>query len=617
MKTKTIVLLAVLLAGSDQVAPAADNLSAALQQGLLEEEANHNLEAAIQAYQSVVDQFGDQRKIAATALFRLGECYRKQGKTNEAVLQYQRVLADFADQASLIGPSEKNLAVLGQASDQGEGRSIAVTDKVDEETKAIERYKTLAENSPDLLNAKDQGGSTPLHNAAGRGEMAVAKFLLANGADINSRARQGFTPLHNAARFDQKGMIELLLAHHAEVNSKSPEGVTPLHLAAAKGFLSLTETLLANGADPNAEMSGTAIEPFHIDREYAGAQDPAYFAATPLHYAAASGHLAIVKMLLDHKADVNAKSQGGQTPLFMAVERDRLEVAKLLLANRANPNVKASTDITVFGMAIYTAISNRNIELIRLLLEAGADVNARGIILQDNSVGGMRSVLVAPLAYTACQGVQIESVKAIVEFLLQNKADVNVQDDLAKSPLHWAVENGNTKTVKLLLDHAADPNLKNQDDDTPLHLSKSKEIAELLLAKNADVKARNKSGRTPLHHAASRQGAKALVELLLSKGAEANAADNLGQTPLFRAVFVRDKENTELLIAHGADVNTKDNQGKTPLLDLLTSLKTIPGQVPGIVPGVYAPGLRPPEVARQTATADEIAGLLRKHGAKE
>src|SRR6266568_2617724 len=108
MKTKSIVLSAVLLAGLAHVVPAAD-LSEALQKGLLEEEANHNLDAAIQAYQSVVDQFGDQRKIAATAVFRLGECYRKQGKTNEAALQYQRLRRDFPDQQQLVQLGQKYL----------------------------------------------------------------------------------------------------------------------------------------------------------------------------------------------------------------------------------------------------------------------------------------------------------------------------------------------------------------------------------------------------------------------------------------------------------------------------------------------------------------------------
>src|SRR6266568_499194 len=100
MTTKAFTLISILLAMASVARPA-DSFSEALQKGLLEEEANHNLEAAIQAYQSVVGQYDDQRKITATALFRLGECYRKQGKTNEAVAQYQRVLQDFGDQNHL------------------------------------------------------------------------------------------------------------------------------------------------------------------------------------------------------------------------------------------------------------------------------------------------------------------------------------------------------------------------------------------------------------------------------------------------------------------------------------------------------------------------------------
>src|SRR5438094_10664998 len=109
MKMKSIALFLMLLIATARVACAADNVNAALQKGLLEEEANHNLDAAIQAYQSVVNQYDDQRKIAATAVFRLGECYRKQGKTNEARVQYERVLADFADQTTLATLSRQNL----------------------------------------------------------------------------------------------------------------------------------------------------------------------------------------------------------------------------------------------------------------------------------------------------------------------------------------------------------------------------------------------------------------------------------------------------------------------------------------------------------------------------
>src|SRR5947208_4352 len=119
MKTKSIVLFVMLLIASACGAGAADNVNEALQKGLLEEEANRNLDAAIQAYQSVVNQFDNHRKIAATAVFRLGECYRKLGKTKEAAAQYQRVLQDFSDQDNLVGPSEKMLASFGRGSGAG------------------------------------------------------------------------------------------------------------------------------------------------------------------------------------------------------------------------------------------------------------------------------------------------------------------------------------------------------------------------------------------------------------------------------------------------------------------------------------------------------------------
>src|SRR2546421_5188748 len=113
MKTKTFSLLAALFVGLAQPSPAAETLSETLQKGLFEEEANHNLDAAIKAYQSVLQQTDEQRKLAATAVFRLGECYRKLGKTNEASGQYQRIIRDFGEQATLVDFSRQSLLALG------------------------------------------------------------------------------------------------------------------------------------------------------------------------------------------------------------------------------------------------------------------------------------------------------------------------------------------------------------------------------------------------------------------------------------------------------------------------------------------------------------------------
>src|SRR6266498_3391058 len=194
---KTLLLFFALLVAL--TVNAADDFVGAVQKGLFEEEANHNLEAAIQAYQTVLATHDEQRKLAATALFRLGECYRKLGRTNDAVAQYQRLLRDFSDQGALARLSEQNLTALGTS--RAPGEVVPPVAATDDEEKEVRRIQTLIKDSPDLINSNDpQGGTPPLHMAALNGRLAVARFLLANGADVN---RQGMkdrsTPLHYAA----------------------------------------------------------------------------------------------------------------------------------------------------------------------------------------------------------------------------------------------------------------------------------------------------------------------------------------------------------------------------------------------------------------------------------
>src|ERR1035437_8763627 len=109
------LLAAALCLLASPVRAATNDLTTALQRGLFEEEANQNLGAAIQAYQTVAGQFDKDRKLAATAIFRLGECYRKQGNTNDAATQYERILREFSDQPTLVTLSRQSLAGMGGA----------------------------------------------------------------------------------------------------------------------------------------------------------------------------------------------------------------------------------------------------------------------------------------------------------------------------------------------------------------------------------------------------------------------------------------------------------------------------------------------------------------------
>src|SRR6185369_10747118 len=133
MKTKASMLLAALLVGFAQHSPAAETISEILQKGLFEEEANHNFDAAIKAYQSVIDQTAEQRKLAATAVFRLGECYRKLNKTNDAIGQYQRILREYPDITPLATLSQQNLSALGGNVSKEPGTTAAATSAEAEE----------------------------------------------------------------------------------------------------------------------------------------------------------------------------------------------------------------------------------------------------------------------------------------------------------------------------------------------------------------------------------------------------------------------------------------------------------------------------------------------------
>ncbi|MGA2557901.1 MAG: hypothetical protein ABSG04_16650, partial [Verrucomicrobiota bacterium] len=94
MKIHITALFAALFISGGFAVAATNDITALLQKGLFEEEANHNLEAAMRQYQAAVDGFDTDRQLAATAVFRLGECCRKLGKTNEAAVQYERVLRE-------------------------------------------------------------------------------------------------------------------------------------------------------------------------------------------------------------------------------------------------------------------------------------------------------------------------------------------------------------------------------------------------------------------------------------------------------------------------------------------------------------------------------------------
>jgi ankyrin repeat protein len=564
---RILALLAAVFLGSARFVSGADGVNEALQKGLFEEEANHNLEAAIQAYQSVIKQFDDQRKFAATAIFRLGECYRKQGKTNEATAQYQRIVQEFADQPALATLSQQNLSGLGARAAIGTKPSEPIP-ATSAEAEEVQRIKVLIKGSPDLVNAKNQNDETPLQKAAGLGQLSVAEFLLANNADVDARGSISWTPLQKAAIYGHRAIAELLLKHGAEVNRR--DWTSPLHLAAQKGYTAVAEVLLDHNADVNAKEG--------------------FSGATPLHYAAQNGHNLTVKLLMARGADLNArlsfppnpntipnlsepprKEQSGDTPLHLASQAGHPFVVMQLVEKGAQ--VSAQNDVG--QTPLHRAVSQQQISVAEYLVAHEADINAK-------PTGG------APALNVAILGGSL----AIVELLLKNGADVNAQGADQKSPLHLAVDQRSAEIVRLLLGYKPELEVKDGVGFTPLQ--------EAVLSRNTII-----------------------AEALLKAGADPNAKMN-GNTPLHAAVQSRQLEMIELLLAHKADVNALNNEGQTPLgllnapeprtsRQTMPAIRSIPTRAIRQQPGVGGAVQSSPPVEE----SDKIIQLLRQHGASE
>ena len=543
MKIHFTSILAALFISGGFVSAATNDITALLQKGLFEEEANHNIEAAMRQYQAAIDGFDQDRQLAATAVFRLGECYRKLGKTNEAVVQYERVLRDFADQTALAGLSREYLAGKAPAATEVLTITAAATSAEDEEVRKI---REMIRNSPDLINAPMNGGYTPLQSAAQSGNIAAAELLLANGADVNGAVPNNGPlserPLSLAAERGNKGMIELLLAKGADVNApdKNNEAQTPLYHAVHKGFKTAAEVLIAHKGDVNAHVPG---------------------GWTPLHTAASSGFSAVAELLIAHGADVNAADKNGNTPLFIAVRDSRPEVVHLLLASKADVNFTNSVGET----PLFAAKNDNQSEVAKLLLAARADVNHR------NKDGD-----------TSLQIAARNKETELVKLLLANKADVNATTELGITPLLFAAANSDIdiNLVKALLEAGADTQAHIKEGggswgntivsgihalDLAISRGRPDEM-ELLLASHADANARFDSA-TPLHIAVGIGEPKSAEELdlLLHHGADPDLADQEGRTPLSRAVSKDDLKLVQLLLDHHADPNKPDNQGLPPL----------------------------------------------------
>lgn len=284
--------------------------------------------------------------------------------------------------------------------------------------------------------------------------------------------------------------------------------------------------------------------------------------AQQLAQAIQNAELNLIQTLITNSIKLNEKIGHGLPPLALACYYLNIEIVKILLAAGADVNATYDKNKTALTQICetYQQPEEKVLPIVQLLLDHGAEVN----LVKGNNDGALQ--------YAAMFGYP-----EVVNLLLKAGAEVNRKGNYGRTALIYAATSSHgdsLKSLKYLVEAGADINATNDPKENALfeHLTRhdNPAIAEFLIDNGIDLNATNQYGDSALHWAAF-CGRVNIVNLLLDKGFDINSTNKNKNTPIERAMSFQKKEVVKLLVERGASLDKKDSFFSTSTLKFAAS----------------------------------------------
>ncbi|KAF8777403.1 Ankyrin-3 like protein [Argiope bruennichi] len=425
-------------------------------------------------------------------------------------------------------------------------------------------------------------GCTALHFAACGGHTDIANFLISRGydvnakitskevernmstaiispcclkaCDINARSRQkNETALYLAVFNDHPGVASYLMNCDA---SACHDCAASLEIAVKRNRMDIVNMLMNKNVDISKEKEReyllSAIRDGNDDiAEYFLKRNPETALSRPechefpLHSAVESGHLNIVKKLLELEIrnDINEKNNESATPLELASVEGYCEIVRVLLEKGADPN-HAPGRSEPLHMAVLSGYS----EIIEILYNAGANLV---------NIEGCSAIELA---------VKIKNLDAMEKLLELSKFDINIEGHSGCTLLHNAAASGSLEIVKSLVEKGATINCRDSTNAKPIHIAAKeghKSIVEYFLSVGVEIDSRGENGWSLLHYAAAGNQSD-ICKVLFKNGLSINIIDDNGCSALHVAAQMGQIDVLHTLLHFGAYYDFRNERNETP-----------------------------------------------------